>query len=116
VDLLPHGSFTKLLGELKNDPSTFPEMMENLWGTMNTGGLSPILRKKLPRFNGGLFAHSDAIAWMPTRSNCSSKPAPPTGAMWNPPSSAPCWNVRWTRANATSWARTTRRAPMWNAW
>jgi hypothetical protein len=62
VDLLPHGSFTKLLGELKSDPSTFPEMMENLWGTMNTGGLSPILRKKLPRFNGGLFANSDAIA------------------------------------------------------
>ncbi len=62
VDLLPHGSFTKLLGELKSDPSTFPEMMENLWGTMNTGGLSPILRKKLPRFNGGLFAHADAIA------------------------------------------------------
>ncbi|MGB3524692.1 MAG: DNA methyltransferase [Flavobacteriales bacterium] len=62
VDLLPHGSFTQLLGELKEDPSNFPEMMENLWGTMNTGGLSPILRRKLPRFNGGLFAHADAIA------------------------------------------------------
>ena len=62
VDLLPHGSFTKLLGELKNEPGNFKEMLENLWGTMNTGGLSPILRKKLPRFNGGLFAHADAIA------------------------------------------------------
>lgn len=61
VELLPFGSFTKLLGELKNEPSTFKEMLENLWGTMNTGGLSPILRKKLPRFNGGLFAHADAI-------------------------------------------------------
>jgi type II restriction/modification system DNA methylase subunit YeeA len=28
---------------------------------MNTGGLSPILLKKLPRFNGGLFAKADAI-------------------------------------------------------
>ncbi len=62
VDLLPHGSFTKLLGELKSEPGNFQEMLENLWGTMNTGGLSPILRKKLPRFNGGLFAHADAIA------------------------------------------------------
>lgn len=61
VELLPFGSFTKLLGELKDDPGTFKEMLENLWGTMNTGGLSPILRKKLPRFNGGLFAHADAI-------------------------------------------------------
>lgn len=61
VDLLPHGSFTKLLGELKGDPSTFADMLESLWGTMNTGGLSPILRKKLPQFNGGLFAHADAI-------------------------------------------------------
>ena len=61
VELLPFGSFTKLLGELKNEPGTFKEMLENLWGTMNTGGLSPILRKKLPRFNGGLFAHADAI-------------------------------------------------------
>lgn len=61
VELLPFGSFTKLLGELKDDPGNFKEMLENLWGTMNTGGLSPILRKKLPRFNGGLFAHADAI-------------------------------------------------------
>ncbi|MBK9274961.1 MAG: class I SAM-dependent DNA methyltransferase [Flavobacteriales bacterium] len=62
VDLLPHGSFTALLGRLKEDPSTFAPALENLWGTMNTGGLSPILLKKLPRFNGGLFAHADAIA------------------------------------------------------
>lgn len=62
VDLLPAGSFTALLGRLKEDPSTFAPALENLWGTMNTGGLSPILLKKLPRFNGGLFAQADAIA------------------------------------------------------
>ncbi|MFN8349950.1 MAG: type IIL restriction-modification enzyme MmeI [Flavobacteriales bacterium] len=61
VDLLPHGSFTQLLGELKQAPGNFKEMLENLWGTMNTGGLSPILRRKIPKFNGGLFAHADAI-------------------------------------------------------
>ena len=61
VELLPFGSFTKLLGELKDEPGNFKGMLENLWATMNTGGLSPILRKKLPRFNGGLFAHADAI-------------------------------------------------------
>jgi hypothetical protein len=61
VDLLPAGSFTALLGRLKEDPSTFAPALENLWGTMNTGGLSPILLKKLPRFNGGLFAKADAI-------------------------------------------------------
>ncbi len=56
VDLLPHGSFTQLLGELKHRPEHFKEMLESLWGTMNTGGLSPVLRAKLPKFNGGLFA------------------------------------------------------------
>lgn len=61
VELLPHGSFTALLGRLKADPSTFAPALENLWGTMNTGGLSPILLKKLPKFNGGLFAQADAI-------------------------------------------------------
>jgi predicted Rdx family selenoprotein len=61
VDLLPAGSFTALLGRLKEDPSTFAPALENLWGTMNTGGLSPILLKKLPRFNGGLFARADAV-------------------------------------------------------
>ena len=62
VDLLPHGSFTQLLGELKKEPGHFKEMLESLWRTMNEGGLSTVLRKKLPRFNGGLFAHADAIA------------------------------------------------------
>ncbi|MBL7951884.1 MAG: hypothetical protein JNM62_09200 [Flavobacteriales bacterium] len=61
VELLPFGSFTKLLGELKDEPGNFKGMLENLWATMNTGGLSPILRKKLPRFNGGLFAESSPV-------------------------------------------------------
>jgi hypothetical protein len=62
VDLLPHGSFTALLGNLKKDPESFVPAMESLWQSMNTGGYAAILQKKLPRFNGGLFAHADAIA------------------------------------------------------
>jgi hypothetical protein len=61
VDLLPHGSFTALLGNLKKDPESFVPAMESLWQSMNTGGYAAILQKKLPRFNGGLFAHADAI-------------------------------------------------------
>lgn len=60
VGLLPLRSFTELLMELEHDES-FKEMLENLWQTMNTGGFSPILRKKLLRFNGGLFADPEAI-------------------------------------------------------
>jgi hypothetical protein len=62
VDLLPHGSFTALLGNLKKDPEHFAPAMESLWQSMNTGGYAAILQKKLPKFNGGLFAHADAIA------------------------------------------------------
>ena len=61
VELLPKDSFKGLLGKLKEDPSTFAPMVENLWDTMNRGGLSPILFKKLPRFNGGLFADAKAV-------------------------------------------------------
>ncbi len=60
VGLLPLRSFTELLMELEQDDS-FKDMLENLWQTMNTGGFSPILRKKLLRFNGGLFAEAEAI-------------------------------------------------------
>ncbi len=61
VDLLPHGSFTTLLGKVKKDPSTFTHAMASLWSSMNTGGYAPMLQQKVPRFNGGLFAHADAI-------------------------------------------------------
>ncbi|MDB6061775.1 MAG: hypothetical protein JWM78_1878 [Verrucomicrobiaceae bacterium] len=62
VELLPERSFTELLQRLKNKPDTFAPMVENLWQTMNSGGFSPILENKLLRFNGGLFADSEAIA------------------------------------------------------
>lgn len=61
VDLLPRGSFTDLLIRLKEEPGNFAPALKGLWSTMNEGRLSPILLKKLPRFNGGLFAQADAV-------------------------------------------------------
>jgi hypothetical protein len=116
VDLLPHGSFTQLLAELKDDPAAFPEMMENLWGTMNTGGLSPILRKRLPASTAASSRTPRPSPSTPTSSSCSWRPPPPTGRTWSPPSSAPCWSAPSTPASATSSAPTTRPAPTWSAW
>ena len=62
VGLLPERGFTELLQRLKNKPDTFAPMLEHLWQTMNSGGFSPILESTLLKFNGGLFAESQAIA------------------------------------------------------
>jgi len=61
VGLLPGGGFTRLLEEMEGDAAIFQEMLESLWGTMNQGGFSPILKAKLLRFNGGLFEQSRAL-------------------------------------------------------
>jgi hypothetical protein len=36
-------------------------MVEDLWATMDKGGFSPVLRRNVRRFNGGLFADRTAI-------------------------------------------------------
>ncbi|ACR01340.1 class I SAM-dependent DNA methyltransferase [Thauera aminoaromatica] len=61
VGLLPPRALTELLESLKGQPHTFAPMLEHLWQNMNTGGFSPILRNKVLRFNGGLFAEASAI-------------------------------------------------------
>ncbi|MEK7753601.1 MAG: DNA methyltransferase, partial [Acidobacteriota bacterium] len=61
VELIPRGSFKDLLESMREEPENFQPMMEALWQTMNAGGFSPILRKKLLKFNGGLFAESQAL-------------------------------------------------------
>lgn len=61
VGLLPNRSFTTLLEELQETPEICADMLESLWHTMNTGGFSSIIKKKLLKFNGGLFANSNAI-------------------------------------------------------
>jgi hypothetical protein len=61
VGLIPNRSFTTLLEELQDTPEICADMLESLWQTMNTGGFSSIIKKKLLKFNGGLFADNRAI-------------------------------------------------------
>ena len=61
VGLLPERSFFQLLDDIRQDPPSFKPMLEHLWQTMNTGGFSVILRRQIPKFNGGLFAEQDAL-------------------------------------------------------
>lgn len=61
VGLLPDRSFTQLLDDIRQDPPSFQPMLEHLWKTMDEGGFSVILRRRIPRFNGGLFADQTAL-------------------------------------------------------
>ncbi len=61
VELIPLGCFTELLNSLKGDVGNFPDMVRDLWESMDKGTFSPILRKKLRRFNGGLFEDCEAL-------------------------------------------------------
>ncbi len=61
VELIPRGSFKDLLAGLLDEPQNFQPAAEDLWRTMNTGGFSGVLGKKLLRFNGGLFADCKAL-------------------------------------------------------
>ncbi|HET7369216.1 MAG TPA: DNA methyltransferase [Gammaproteobacteria bacterium] len=61
VGLLPARSFTELLESLRDEPEFLKPNLDQLWQTMNEGGLSGVLRQKLLRFNGGLFVDSNAL-------------------------------------------------------
>lgn len=61
VELIPRDSFTNLLRDLRGQPENVAPMLKALWEGMNQGGFSPVLRKDLLKFNGGLFADSDAL-------------------------------------------------------
>ncbi|WP_206026386.1 class I SAM-dependent DNA methyltransferase [Roseimicrobium sp. ORNL1] len=59
VGLLPEGSFTELLASVPGDGTGFEDLLGTLFREMNHGtgkSISVVLRKKLLRFNGGLFA------------------------------------------------------------
>ena len=60
--LLPEHSFTDLLEQAAGDPQHFPRLLTGLWGEMDRGGFSVLLRTDILRFNGGLFAEHDALA------------------------------------------------------
>ena len=61
VGLLPERSWLDLLESLHHDEANFPPVVESLWKTMNDGGFSPILRRDVLQFNGGLFQSTRAL-------------------------------------------------------
>jgi hypothetical protein len=61
VGLLPDRAWLDLLESLREDENNFPPVIESLWKTMNEGGYSPLLRKDVLQFNGGLFESTRAL-------------------------------------------------------
>ncbi len=64
VGLLPERSFTELLNSLPADGTGFVSIVRTLFREMNEGtkdDISVVLRKKLLRFNGGLFANDTVL-------------------------------------------------------
>lgn len=61
VELIPKGSFTKTLHELRGHPEHAAPTLQALWETMDKGGFSSVLKTDLLRFNGGLFKEADAL-------------------------------------------------------
>lgn len=59
--LLERGSFTEVLADARANPESFAPMLEDLWRSMDAGGFSPVLRKTVRKFNGGLFHEKSAI-------------------------------------------------------
>ncbi len=60
VELIPPRGFTELLESRRGKVETFPGMVGSLWRAMDRGEFHPILERKLPRFNGQLFASAEA--------------------------------------------------------
>ncbi len=60
VELIPRQSFSDLLKSRLGKVDSFPAMVGSLWQAMDKGEFHPILEKKLPRFNGQLFASAEA--------------------------------------------------------
>ncbi|HUD52406.1 class I SAM-dependent DNA methyltransferase [Parvibaculum sp.] len=65
VRLLPEGAFTKLIEQMKETPEKFRFALEDLWKAMNTGDYTGTINEVVKRFNGGLFAHPEAITLEP---------------------------------------------------
>lgn len=61
VGLIPNGQFTALLQRLQETPEHFPDAIESLWQTMNSGGYCGVLNARLQQFNGGLFRNINPI-------------------------------------------------------
>ena len=55
VDLLPKGSFVKLIEDHGHEPATLKMMLQALWASMDSGGFSAALATQVLKFNGKLF-------------------------------------------------------------
>ncbi len=55
VDLLPKGSFLKLIDQHGSEPATLQKMLQFLWASMDSGGFSAALATQVLKFNGKLF-------------------------------------------------------------
>ena len=55
VELLPKGSFLKLLQAHREQPTTLQQMLRILWTDMDHGGFSAALAVQVLKFNGKLF-------------------------------------------------------------
>jgi SAM-dependent methyltransferase len=61
VGLLPSNSFTEMLQAALENPESFAAILLNLWCSMDKGGVAAVLRKRVRRFNGSLFADATVI-------------------------------------------------------
>jgi hypothetical protein len=62
VKLLPENCFRELLAECREHPDRFVPLLTDLWRAMNNGAeFSPLLRAKVLRFNGNLFAEAKVL-------------------------------------------------------
>lgn len=60
VELLPRGSFLKLLQDHRENPEAVQQLLRSLWIDMDRGGFSTALIKPVLRFNGKLFKGAEA--------------------------------------------------------
>ncbi len=62
VGLLPNNAFTDLLRSVRDDPAQLVPLIGHLWREMNAGTpFSVILRSRILRFNGRLFADATVL-------------------------------------------------------
>ena len=61
IGLIPKRAFTGLLESVVHAPEQFQPLVAQLWGEMDRGGFSIILRGPLPRINGKLFKDTTAL-------------------------------------------------------
>ncbi len=60
VELLPKGSFIKLIEQHGPEPATLKMMLQALWASMDSGGFSAALATQVLKFNGKLFKQPTA--------------------------------------------------------